>query len=90
VKIVSSSLTPLGLFLCLVVFNTAVSFNGGGNRSIWRKPSTCRKSLTQFMKKKIKLLYKGEIYYKKNKLNKKQSKNIRISLLKFNNLKKKI
>jgi hypothetical protein len=31
-------------------------------------------------------LYKGEIYYKKNKLNKKQSKNIRISLLKFNNL----
>jgi hypothetical protein len=31
---------------------------------------------------------KSEIYYKK-KLNKKQSKNIRISLLKFNNLKKK-
>jgi len=32
--------------------------------------------------------FKREIYYKK-KLNKNQSKNIRISLLKFNNLKKK-
>ena len=33
---------------------------------------------------------KSEIYYfKKTKQNKKQSKNIRISLLKFNNLKKK-
>ena len=32
---------------------------------------------------------KSEIYYlKKTKQNKKQSKNIRISLLKFNNLKK--
>jgi hypothetical protein len=25
-----------------------VSFIGGGNRSIWRKPPTCRKSLTNF------------------------------------------
>ena len=34
---------------------------------------------------------KSEIYYlKKTKQNKKQSKNIRINLLKFNNLKKKI
>jgi hypothetical protein len=27
----------------------AVSFTGGGNRSIWRKPPTCRKSLTNFI-----------------------------------------
>ena len=26
-----------------------VSFIGGGNRSIWRKPTTCRKSLTNFI-----------------------------------------
>jgi len=27
----------------------AVSFIGGGNQSTWRKPSTCRKSLTNFI-----------------------------------------
>jgi hypothetical protein len=27
----------------------AVSFIGGGNRSTWRKPPTCRKSLTSFI-----------------------------------------
>jgi len=26
-----------------------VSFIGGGNRSTWRKPPTCRKSLTNFI-----------------------------------------
>ena len=27
----------------------AVSFIGGGNRRTWRKPLTCRKSLTNFI-----------------------------------------
>jgi hypothetical protein len=27
----------------------AVRFIGGGNRSTWRKPSTCRKLLTNFI-----------------------------------------
>jgi hypothetical protein len=27
----------------------AVSFIGGGNQSTWRKPLTCRKSLTNFI-----------------------------------------
>ena len=27
----------------------AISFIGGGNRSTWRKPPTCRKSLTNFI-----------------------------------------
>jgi hypothetical protein len=27
-------------------YNVAVSFIGGGNRSTWRKPTTCHKSLT--------------------------------------------
>ena len=43
----------LGIW-CLAPLSTlfqlyrAVSFNGGGNRSTWRKPQTCRKSLTSF------------------------------------------
>jgi hypothetical protein len=49
-------------FVCLMVFNAtfndfqqyfsyivAVSFIGGGNRSICRKASTCRKSLANFI-----------------------------------------
>jgi len=34
----------------LVYFSyiVAVSFIGGGNRSIWRKPLTCRASMTNF------------------------------------------
>ena len=32
-------------FSCIVV----VSFIGGGNQSTWRKPPTCRKSLTNFI-----------------------------------------
>jgi len=27
----------------------AASFIGGGNRSNWRKPTTCQKSLTNFI-----------------------------------------
>jgi hypothetical protein len=30
-------------------FIVAVSFIDGGNRSTWRKPPTCRKSLTNFI-----------------------------------------
>ena len=30
-----------------------VSFIGGGNRSTWRKPQTCRKSLTNFITKNV-------------------------------------
>jgi hypothetical protein len=55
-------LWSIGLFVCLMVFNAtfndfqqyfsyivAVSFIGGGNRSICRKASTCRKSLANFI-----------------------------------------
>jgi len=40
--------------LWLMVFNVfsyivAVNFIGGRNRSTWRKPPTCRKSLTNFI-----------------------------------------
>jgi hypothetical protein len=31
------------------VISVAVSFIGGGNLSTWRKPLTCRKSLTNFI-----------------------------------------
>jgi len=30
-------------------FNNFQLFCGGGNRSTWRKPQTCRKSLTNFI-----------------------------------------
>ena len=33
------------------VIIVAVSFIGGGNRSTWRKPPTCDKSLTNFITK---------------------------------------
>ena len=36
---------PMSLHFCIV----AVSFINGGNRSTPRKPSTCRKSLTNFI-----------------------------------------
>ena len=32
-----------------VSYIVAVSFTGGGNRSAWRKPLVCRKSLTNFI-----------------------------------------
>jgi hypothetical protein len=31
----------------------AISFIVGGNRSTWRKPQTCRKSLTNFITKNV-------------------------------------
>jgi hypothetical protein len=44
VRVMLMVLTPLStIFLCYIV---AVSFIGGGNQSIQRKPLTCRKSLT--------------------------------------------
>jgi hypothetical protein len=33
----------------ILVISLAVSFIGGGNRSTWRKPPTCLKSLTNFI-----------------------------------------
>jgi hypothetical protein len=55
-------LSPLNLWarVMVMVFNTtmfqqyfsyivAVSFIGGGNRSTWRKPTTCHKSLPNFI-----------------------------------------
>ena len=42
-----SSLTPLSTIVQL--YHLAVSFIGGGNRSIWRKSLTCHKSLTNFI-----------------------------------------
>ena len=44
---VDPSSASTGGYVCQVFF--AVSFFGGGNRSTWRKPSTCRKSLTNFI-----------------------------------------
>jgi len=37
--------------MVLTIFHLyrGVSLIGGGNRSTWRKPSTCRKSLTNFI-----------------------------------------
>jgi len=40
-------LTPLSKYFSYMV---AVSFIGGGNRSTRRKPPTCRKSLTNFIR----------------------------------------
>ena len=36
-------------FLQCFCYIVAVSFIGGGKRSTWRKPPTCRKSLTKFI-----------------------------------------
>jgi hypothetical protein len=37
------------IYCSLIVYDVAVSFIVGGNRSTWRKPTTCRKSLTNFI-----------------------------------------
>ena len=42
------TIVGLGCLASLFQLHRGVSFIGGGKRSTWRKPLTCRKSLTNY------------------------------------------